>query len=56
MLMADLKSNNNDILGKTFFNKFKAVKKIGQGSFGQVYEGMNISTKEKVAMKFVILK
>jgi len=50
--MADSK-NKNDILGKVFFGKFEALKKIGQGSFGQVYEGINNTTNEKVAMKFV---
>ena len=51
--MADIKTN--DILGKVFFGKFLATKKIGQGSFGQVFEGTNNLTNEKVAMKFVIL-
>ena len=45
--------NNNDIIGKIFFGKFQASKKIGQGSFGQVYEGINYSNNEKIAMKFV---
>ena len=50
--MTDNKSSN-DILGKIFFGKFLAIKKIGQGSFGAVYEGTNNTTNEKVAMKFV---
>jgi serine/threonine protein kinase len=50
--MSDSK-NKNDILGKVFFGKFLASKKIGQGSFGQVYEGTNNNTNEKVALKFV---
>lgn len=50
------KKDKDDILGKTFFNRFQASKKIGQGSFGQVYQGINNSTNDKVAMKFVIIK
>jgi serine/threonine protein kinase len=48
-------SNSNDIIGRVFFNKFKVVKKIGQGSFGQVYQGYNIKNDESVALKFVNL-
>lgn len=50
--MGDNKSKN-DIIGRVFFGKFQAIKKIGQGSFGQVYEGINNTNKEKVAIKFV---
>lgn len=46
-------NNSNDIIGKTFFSKFKVTKKIGQGSFGQVYQGYNIKNNELVALKFV---
>ena len=33
------------------FGKFKLVKEIGEGSFGKVYSGINIKTKEPVAIK-----
>ncbi len=44
---------SNDIIGKIFFNKFKVIKKIGQGSFGQVFQGVNLKNNEQVALKFV---
>ena len=34
--------NKNEIIGRTYFNKFKITKKLGQGSFGQVYQGYNL--------------
>ena len=32
-------------------NKYKLIKKIGSGSFGIIFEGINIRTQEKVAIK-----
>lgn len=37
------------IIGDKF--KLNAKKKIGSGAFGEIYEGENITTKEKVAIK-----
>ena len=34
----DNKSNKDPILGKVFFSKYKAIKKLGEGSFGKVYK------------------
>ena len=34
-----------------FFKKFKPIKKINQGSYSLIYEGKNITTNEKVAIK-----
>ena len=34
-------------------DRFKVVKKIGSGSFGRIYEGLDIYTKERVAIKLV---
>ena len=38
-------------IGKVFFRKFKCEKKIGKGSFGTVYLGTDLTTKDKVAIK-----
>jgi serine/threonine protein kinase len=32
-------------------NKYKIIQKIGSGSFGSIFEGINIRTSEKVAIK-----
>ena len=32
-------------------NPYKLIKQIGQGKFGQIFQGMNEKTKEKVAIK-----
>jgi serine/threonine protein kinase len=32
-------------------NKYQIIKSIGDGTYGQVYEGINIETNEKVAIK-----
>ena len=32
-------------------NKYKIGKLLGEGSFGKIFEGVNISTEEKVAVK-----
>ena len=45
--------DNSDILGRIFFKKFKAIKKIGEGSFGKVFQGINTKNKSLVAIKFV---
>ena len=36
--------------------KFVLGKKIGKGSFGQIYTGYHKVTKEEVAIKLVLLK
>jgi len=39
--------NDTNIIG----NKYKLLQKIGNGSFGSIFEGINIRTSEKVAIK-----
>ena len=34
----DNKSNQDPLINKRFFSKYKAIKKIGEGSFGKVYK------------------
>ena len=34
-----------------FFGKYKIIKRIGHGSFGNVYEGINVIDNKKVAIK-----
>ena len=45
------KEKDNSILSSLFFKKYKPIKKIDQGSFSKIYEGQNILTNEKVAIK-----
>ena len=42
----------NSLKGKIIFGKYKALKIIGIGSFGGVFQGINIKTKEIIALKF----
>ena len=32
-------------------NRFKLIKKIGSGSFGKIYEGYDLMSQERVAVK-----
>ena len=38
-------------INKIFFKKYKAIKKIADGSFGSIYQGINIVTQKPVAIK-----
>ncbi|CAO3595105.1 unnamed protein product [Absidia cylindrospora] len=40
-----------DIPGKIFGNVYKAVKKIGSGTFGEIYIGTDIKTNKNFALK-----
>ena len=33
--------------------KFKVLEMVGQGSFGKVYKGIDKTTNEEVALKFI---
>ena len=41
----------NKLVNKTIFGKYKLLKVIGKGSFGSVFKGQHIITKEQVAIK-----
>lgn len=41
------------IINQNIFDKYKPLEKIGKGSFGTVFSGINLSTQEKLAIKFV---
>lgn len=49
----DDNDHSKEIIGKIFFKKYKVTKKLGQGSFGQVFKGINTSSNEDIAFKFV---
>ncbi len=36
-------------------NKFKLVKKLGSGAFGELYAGINMKTGEEVAVKLELI-
>ena len=38
-------------INKIFFKKYKAIKKIAEGSFGSIYEGINLKTNIPIAIK-----
>ena len=45
-------NNDDELINKVFFKKYKILKKIGKGSFGLVYLGKVINSTNYVAMKF----
>ena len=51
----DKETNSDPIIGKIFFSKYKAVKKLGEGSFGKVYkaeyEGEDYAIKMELKSK-----
>jgi len=44
-------SKHDPYINKLIFAKYLIRKKVGKGSFGTVYQGVNISTNEKIALK-----
>ncbi len=46
-------AEDNSIINQVFFEKYKALKKLGQGSFGTVYQGINLKSQEFIAIKMV---
>jgi serine/threonine protein kinase len=41
----------NSFLNNMINNKYKLIEKIGEGSFGSIYKGENVRTRENVAIK-----
>lgn len=41
---------------KQKFNKYEIMQKIGEGTYGMVYDGYDKQTKERVAIKDIILE
>ncbi|SCU85647.1 LAFA_0D16908g1_1 [Lachancea sp. 'fantastica'] len=54
----ELKMRQNErVYGCTVFqNRYKEDKKLGQGTFGEVYRGVHLETQRQVAMKRTIVK
>lgn len=47
-------NKNEDIMNKIIFNKYKPEKKLGEGSFGKIFVGVNINDGQKFALKMVL--
>ena len=45
--------HEDQLIGKILFKHYKLKKKIGEGSFGRIYIGVNTDTKEEYAIKLV---
>lgn len=41
---------NENLIGKVYFNKYTLVKKLGEGSFGSIY--LAVFENEQYALKF----
>ena len=48
-----MNDKHDDLLGKILFKHYKLKQKIGEGSFGRIYIGVNTDTKEEYAIKLV---
>ena len=44
-------SKHDPYINKLIFSKYLIRKKVGKGSFGTVYQGINTATNEKIALK-----
>ena len=41
----------DELENKIIFGKYKLIKKIGEGSFGKIYQSINVNTKQEYALK-----
>ena len=41
----------DDFTKRTFFNKYRPLKKLGEGSFGKIYSAVNVTDGEHYALK-----
>jgi len=48
----DNETNTDPILGKVFFSKYKAIKKLGEGSFGKVYKAEYNKDEYAIKMEY----
>ena len=46
-----MSSRHDPYINKLIFSKYLIRKKVGKGSFGTVYQGVNTATNEKIALK-----
>ena len=44
-------SEEDIFLGKTIFNKYKLIRKLGQGSFGSIYQAQSKYSNKYYAVK-----
>ena len=51
--IARAKKQVDDFTKRTFFNKYRPIKKLGEGSFGKIYSAVNINNQQKFALKMV---
>lgn len=47
-----VEDDEDQFIGQILFNKYKLIKKIGQGCFGSIYEAQLIGTNKYYAIKF----
>ena len=48
----EVEDDEDQFVGQILFNKYKLIKKIGQGCFGAIYEAQIIGTNKYYAIKF----
>ena len=47
----DSESEEDIFLGKTIFNKYKIIRKLGQGSFGSIYQAQSKYSNKYYSIK-----